>query len=148
MNSSDPTFVILSVCGVAAIVGILIVLTAFLVIRVMKGSVFGLGMMAMKIFTEPKEDIADSEIRAYSATKPRDLRAEARAVDFDAQVARYSGKPVTPTTPANNPNTISAQSAPPLAAPPASPLARAPRPRRPHKEHEEDVDFLEDFLDD
>src|SRR5215475_1024228 len=99
--SSETTSVIISICGIAAVVGVLIILAGFLVVRIFKTSLFSMAMMAMKIVSEPKEEADIESVRAQSANRPkRDLRAQARSMDFDAAVSQQSvNRPAPP--PAN-----------------------------------------------
>jgi hypothetical protein len=147
--SAETSSVVISICAIAAVIGVLIVLAGFLVVRIFKTSIFGLAMMVFKMFVEPKEEPSELDTRAQSVEHPRsrDLRAQAQAqgMDFDSAVARYSGQAVhtRPTTPANP---IAAQNAPPVDNRP--PVLRDRRRRRNNEEKgEEDADFLESFLD-
>lgn len=111
--SNETTSVVLSVCGIAAVVGVLIVLAAFLLLRVLKLSVFGLAINALRILTEPKEEPTALDIRAQNAAErlplTRDLRSQAKSLDFDAAVARQRQT----SSPPVQPSAYSAQSAAP-----------------------------------
>ena len=78
-----------TLCVIAFGVGLLILFAGFLLVRLMRGSVFGLGMMVMRMISEPKEEESKvdlSEIQHHSA---HDLRAQAQSFDFDAAVAKH-----------------------------------------------------------
>jgi hypothetical protein len=151
--SSETTSVIISVCGIAAVVGVLIILAGFLVVRIFKTSIFSMAMMAMKIVSEPKDESSGESVRAQSLNHPkRDLRAQARSMDFDSAVARQGGNRATQTTPTAPPtNPVSAQSVPPpgFETPATSQYPSLKKRRRKSNEGEdEELDLLEAFGDD
>lgn len=96
-----------------AVVTVMILLGGFLVIRVLRTSVFGIASMVLRSVTDP--DVEEDEpgtrhvVKSQAAAHPahRDLRAEAKSIDFDAAVASKKGEvvpsvrtnPVVPTVP-------------------------------------------------
>jgi hypothetical protein len=151
--SNETSSVILSICGIAVVVGVLIILAGFLVVRILKSSIFGLGMMALKVVNDPKEEPPSESLRSQSAARPkRDLRAQAQSVDFDSAVARHAGKRGTQSTPTTPPpsNPFSAQSAPPLRGTSTGeyPSLKPRRPQRRKTDEGEDMDFMESLGDD
>lgn len=107
--SSDTLLVVISICGIGTVI---VLLTALLIVRVMRLSVFGIARLVLNSLTEPKEEETVLDARPQSARpSSRDLRSRARALDFDAAVARQGGDPAvrtTPTTPAAPPPPINA----------------------------------------
>ncbi len=109
---------------IVAVVCILILLAGFLLIMVMRMSIFGLANMLLRMVTSPPEERdAFMEARSQGAARTtggrRDLRAQANAVDFDSLVAQKRGEdtPSIRTQPLVPPtsSTLDAQSAPPAA---------------------------------
>jgi hypothetical protein len=150
MMGSDNTMVIISVCGIAAVVGVFVILAGFLVVRIFKTSLFSMAMMAMKIFAEPKDESTVESVRAQTVSRTkRDLHAQAKSLDFDSAVARQAATRGTPTTPTSG-NTPSAQAVPPpgFETPSTSqyPSLNKRRRRKPEGEDEE-LDLLEAFGD-
>ena len=88
---------LLSLCGIVAV---LILLGGFLVIRIMKSSVFGIANMVLRSVTDPAE-VKTTTVRTQTVERP-DFRAAAKSVDFDAAVASHKGE-VTPSTRTNPP---------------------------------------------
>lgn len=151
--SSETSSVILSICGIAAVVGVLILLAGLLLVQVFKMSIFGTAMMVMRIFTEGKTESSDPDVQAQLAERPRsrDLRARAQSADFDAAVARHAttstqSVSVTPTQPSTG--TFSAQAAPLEPRTRATDEIRSARDRRRKRESEENEDMFMDFLGD
>lgn len=141
---------ILTLC---AFVMVLILLGGFLVIRIMRTSIFGIANMVLRSVTDP---LSAEEAKAANApVKPHpahlDLRAQAKSIDFDAAVASKKGEVVptvrtTPATPTVPPPVVNAQafSAP---QPPVPQLERKRRRRRTGSENEgfDDLDDGEMF---
>lgn len=87
---------VITVCGLALGVIIVILLAAFLVLRITKGSIFGFGMLVLRMLSDPKEDedrpAAAVQAQAHAQThehSAEELRAKAAALDFDAAVQKY-----------------------------------------------------------
>jgi hypothetical protein len=66
---------------------------------VLRGSIFGLAMMLLRMISEPREDRTEEEpasSRARSQSAARNtqemMRARADSLDFDAAVSRYRGQ--------------------------------------------------------
>jgi hypothetical protein len=78
-----------TLCLIALGVGLLIMFGAFLLVRLMKGSIFGLGMMAMRMISEPKEEESKVDLATIQHYNAAELRAQAQSVDFDAAVAKH-----------------------------------------------------------
>lgn len=78
-----------TLCFLAIGVGLLILLAAFLLVRLVRGTVFGLGMMVMRMISEPPEEPTKVEPAVFPQNSAEDLRAKAQALDFDAAVAKY-----------------------------------------------------------
>ncbi|MCB9453954.1 MAG: hypothetical protein H6672_21180 [Anaerolineaceae bacterium] len=92
MNDISPQ--VIQLCGLAVGVGILILLAGLLVLRVMKGSVFGLGMLVMRMFTDAKEEDEPATAHSQAQSSVHDhsleeLRAKAESLDFDSAVQKY-----------------------------------------------------------
>jgi len=153
--SSETSSVVISICAIAAIAGVAIMLAGLLVVRIFKSSLFGMAMMAFKIVGEPKEESSALDARSQSVSRQRrNLRAQAQSVDFDSAVARHGGKQTTQTTPTT----------PPAANPFATGTTQAVNPqqtdltnqypslnkRRLHQRADEgeDLDFLDALGDD
>ncbi len=81
-----------TLCLIALGVGVLILLGGFLMLRVMRGSVFGLGMIFMRLLTEGKEESTTAQNVRMPPHSATDLRAKAESLDFDAAVAKYEQK--------------------------------------------------------
>lgn len=139
--TGDTGSVWVSVCGIAAVVAFLIILAGFLAVRVLRMSIFGLGMMALRVITDPKpESSALDTRRAAPLPSSRDLRAQAQSLDFDEAVARRRSNPNAPPPPVSSMPAASAQAAPP---------EPQPRLRRRRRGNEEDDDgLLAGFMDD
>ncbi len=97
---------LLTLCG---FVTIMILLGGFLVIRIMRTSIFGIASMVLRSVTDPLSTEDAKEANAQVAHHPAhlDLRAQAKSIDFDAAVASKKGEvvpsirttPATPTVP-------------------------------------------------
>jgi hypothetical protein len=92
-------------CLIALGVGFLILFAALLLLQVLRGSIFGLGMMFMRLITEGKEEpssVKPQSVDAQAAYTPTDLRSRAQSLDFDAAVAKYrQEKQPPPSNPAS-----------------------------------------------
>jgi hypothetical protein len=92
-------------CLIAFGVAFLILVAGLLLIQVIRGSVFGLGMILMRVFTETKEEppTVSAQNLPHAPTSD-ELRARAEALDFDAAVAKYrhNQPPANPASPVNN----------------------------------------------
>lgn len=89
-----------------AFVTVMILLGGFLVIRIMRTSIFGIAGMVLRSVTDPLSTEEADEAKAQVSHNPAhlDLRAQAKSIDFDAAVASKKGEVVpsirtTPTTP-------------------------------------------------
>lgn len=83
---------VLTICGLALGVLIAILLAAFLVLRIAKGSLFGFGMLVLRMLSDPKEEEEPATAQAHSHTHEHtaeELRAKADALDFDTAVQKY-----------------------------------------------------------
>ena len=107
MNNITPELTTL--CLIALGVGFLILLAAFLLVRLMRGSVFGLGMMVMRMISEDPAAETKIDVTTLPHTDALDLRAQAQSLDFDAAVSKFKQN-----------EQVQAQSA--QAAPPNSPF--------------------------
>jgi hypothetical protein len=87
MNGISPE--VTTLCLIAIGVGIMIIFGGFLVLRIIKGSFFGLGMMAMRMLSEPKEEKEAAHSFSPERVSANDLRSKAQSLDFDAAVAKY-----------------------------------------------------------
>jgi hypothetical protein len=91
MNTIPPELI--TVCGLALAAGIFILLAALLVLQIFKGSIFGLGLLILRMFTDPKEEeethAASSQAAAHHDYSLEELRSKAEALDFDAAVQKY-----------------------------------------------------------
>lgn len=129
---------LLSLCG---IVTVLILLGSFLLLRIMKSSVFGIANMVLRSVTDPPE-VKATTTRTQPTERP-DFRSAAHAVDFDAAVASRKGEatPSIHTTPAAPELKASAFSAPE----PAAPKPRR-RVRHEHNDDDDDGEMFEGLL--
>jgi hypothetical protein len=108
MDISAP--VILGICAISLVVMACVLLAAILLLRVTRSSIFGFGMMLLRMLNDPKpEDNPVVIPRERRGTV--NLRAEAESVDFDAAVAKYNSQATAQTAP------------PPVYPPPAQPPA-------------------------
>jgi hypothetical protein len=119
-----------TICLIALGVGFLILIAAALLLSVLRGSVFGLGMMVMRMISEPQKEettVDLTNVRTQSASD--DLRARAQSLDFDATVAQYrqneAAAQSAPDSPFNNPPAIP----PPNPATQGFPPPNTPRPK-------------------
>ncbi len=147
--ANDTSSVLLSVCGIIGIVLALVMLAALLLIRVLRHSVFGMARMLLNTITEPTQEQSTLDVRAQTAPRPRgrDLRAQAKSLDFDAAVAKHTGTPSIRTTPAI-PDPIPMQTAPQPEQPAYDqPPALGKRRRRRNNDDEADDGLLDNMFD-
>ena len=85
--SNQTAIGLLSLCGIVAV---MILLGSFLVIRLMKTSIFGIANMVLRSVTDPTE-VKETTVRTQTVERP-DFRAAAKSVDFDAAVASRKGE--------------------------------------------------------
>lgn len=78
-----------TLCVIVGVVAILIILAGLLVYQVVRGSIFGLGMMVMRTLTTPREEPTNVNIQALPRNTADVIRAKVEEVDFDAAVAKY-----------------------------------------------------------
>ncbi|MEZ4671895.1 MAG: hypothetical protein R3E39_28660 [Anaerolineae bacterium] len=138
--SNDTALLVVSVCGIVAVV---IILAAFLLIRIFKMSLFGLANLVLKSVITPPEEPSRLDGQAHAERQhPRNLRAEAQAVDFDAAVAQKKGEAV--------PSVRTAPTVLPPARAQVAPVNEDSRPLRPRRRRMPDEDnegLLDGFLD-
>lgn len=141
--SNESSSVLLSVCGLGVVTCGLILLGGFLVVRIMRMSMFGIASLVLRSVLDPKSEHSEFDTRAQTAPRPaaRDLRAQARAVDFDAAVAQKGGDPAVRTT------STMPQTTPPSESPPAASEPER-RDRRRRQRNEDEDGLMEGFLDD
>jgi len=136
---------LLSLCGIVAV---LILLGSFLVIRIMKSSVFGIANMVLRSVTDPTE-VKTTTVRTQTVERP-DFRAAAKSVDFDAAVASHKGEvaPSVRTTPTTQPPELNASafSTTHVTTPSVSPNTQRKRIRRQHVDDEDDGEIFEGLL--
>ena len=136
---------LLTLCG---IVVVLILLGSFLLLTVLRSSVFSIANLVLKAVVDPAEGKSSSGLRPQSEPR-RDFRAEAKSVDFDAAVASHKGEvnPSIRTTPASPTPELraSAFSAPDVSAPSSR---KHRRPRNTNIEDEEDGEMFEGLMGD
>jgi hypothetical protein len=117
MNNITPELTTL--CLIALGVGFLILLAAFLLVRLMRGSVFGLGMMVMRMVSEDPAAETKIDVTTLPHTDAQNLRAQAQSLDFDAAVSKFKQNEQVQAQ--------SAQAAPPNSPfPPSSPIVQPP----------------------
>ena len=114
MSSISPE--VQTLCLISFGVGLLIFFAAFLLIRVMKGSIFGLGLMVMRMINEPKEEESRIDLSDVPHFSADELRAQAQSVDFDAAVAKHR-------------QSVESQAAPPGTIYPSAPNLQPPPPQ-------------------
>jgi len=80
-----------TLCLIALGVSFLILIAAALLLSVLRGSIFGLGMMVMRMISEPPQEETKVDTAAIAQTQSAadNLRAKAQSLDFDAAVAKY-----------------------------------------------------------
>ncbi len=140
--SNESSSVLLSVCGLGVVTCGLILLGGFLVVRVMRMSMFGIASLVLRSVLDPQSEHRESDARAQTAPRPaaRDLRAQARAVDFDAAVAQKGGDPAVRTA-STLPETT------PPAEPPSAASAPERRERRRRQSDEDEDGIMGSFMD-
>ncbi len=138
---------LLSLCGIVAV---LILLGSFLVIRIMKSSVFGIANMVLRSVTDPAE-VKTTTVRTQTVERP-DFRAAAKSVDFDAAVATHKGEaaPSIRTNPTASTPEINASAFTTTHVTTPTPDLRTQRKRirRQHVDDEEDGEIFEGLLGD
>lgn len=135
---------LLSLCGIVAV---LILLGSFLVIRIMKSSVFGIANMVLRSVTDPTE-VKTTTVRTQTVERP-DFRTAAKSVDFDAAVASHKGEvaPSVRTNPTTPPElNASAFTTTHVTTPSVSPTTQRKRIRRQHVDDEDDGEIFEGLL--
>lgn len=132
-------------CGIAAI---MILLGGFLVIRIMKSSVFGIANMVLRSVTDPPE-VKTTTVRTQTVERP-DFRTAAKSVDFDAAVASRKGEvaPSVRTAPGTPTPEIDATAftTTHVTTPSADPHTQRRRIRREHVDDEDDGEIFEGLL--
>ncbi|NWG16239.1 MAG: hypothetical protein HXY41_06345 [Chloroflexi bacterium] len=103
---NDTTALIVAVCGIG---GVLVLLAALLVLRLLRFSIFGFASLILKMLTEPKEEGGRAFTPQILDDPSADLRKKAAALDFDAAVKKYSQ--------AHPPPELPGEDEPPPAAP-------------------------------
>ena len=143
--SNQTAIGLLSLCGIVAV---MILLGGFLVIRIMKSSVFGIANMVLRSVTDPTE-VKTTTVRTQTVERP-DFRAAAKSVDFDAAVASHKGEaaPSVRTNPASPEIDASAFSTTHVTMPSADVGTQKRRIRRQHVDDEEDGEMFEGLLGD
>lgn len=110
---------IATLCIIAIGVGLLIMLAAALFLSVLRGSVFGLGMMVMRMISEQPAEETKIDLTALPNADTQNLRAQAQSLDFDAAVSKFRQDEQVQAQ--------SAQAAPPASPfPPSSPIVQPP----------------------
>jgi hypothetical protein len=138
---------LLSLCGIVAV---LILLGGFLMIRIMKSSIFGIANMVLRSVTDPAE-VKTTTVRTQTVERP-DFHAAAKSVDFDAAVASHKGEatPSVHTNPASPTPEIdaSAFSTTHVTTPSVDPHTQRRRIKREHVDDEDDGQMFEGLLGD
>jgi hypothetical protein len=148
---NNNSLLIVAICGVCAVAGGLIALTAFLVLRFTWRGALPPAVALMMRTSQNQDEVAEPYV-----PQPRhvDLRARAEAMNFDEAVAKYSHGQTTQTHP-EEPAASPGVQLPPsqfdsLLGASAAPDAKSLRRRRRDAAHDEEVDDEEvfhDFLD-
>lgn len=147
--ANDTSSVLLSVCGIIGIILVLVMLAALVLIRVLRMSIFGVARMLLNTITEPTREQSVLDGRAQTAPRPRsrNLREQAKSLDFDSAVARQGGNPSVRTTPAVTPPPISVQTALPPEQPTSDPPPTFGHRRRRRSTDEDDDGILGNLFD-
>jgi len=147
--ANDTSSVLLSVCGIVGIILVLVMLAALVLIRVLRMSIFGVARMLLNTITEPTKEQSALDVRAQAASRPRsrNLREQAKSLDFDSAVARQGGNPSVRTTPAVTPPPISVQTALPPEQPASEPPPTFGHRRRRRNTDEDDDGILGNLFD-
>jgi hypothetical protein len=111
---------IATLCLIAVGVGLLIMLAGALFISVLRGSVFGLGLMVMRMINEQPAEETRIDLSTLPHADTQNLRAKAQSLDFDAAVSKIRQDEQV--------QAHSAQAAPPPNSPfpPTSPIVQPP----------------------
>ncbi len=111
---------IATLCIIAFGVGLLIMLGSVLFLSVLRGSVFGLGMMVMRMISEQPAEETKIDLTTLPHADTQNLRAQAQSLDFDATVSKFrqdeqvQAQTVQAAPPSNSP------------FPPSSPIVQPP----------------------
>lgn len=145
--SNQTAIGLLALCG---FVGVMILLGSFLLLRIMKGSLFGIANMVLRSVTDPTE-VKETTVRTQTVQRP-DFHAAAKSVDFDAAVASRKGEAApsvrtNPGTPSPEIN-ASAFSTTHVTTPSLDTHTQRKRNRREHIEDGEDGEIFEGLLGD
>ncbi|MBA3875159.1 MAG: hypothetical protein H0X30_39040 [Anaerolineae bacterium] len=145
--SNQTAIGLLSLCGIVAV---MILLCSFLLIRLMKTSIFGVANMVLRSVTDPTE-VKETTVRTQTVERP-DFHAAAKSVDFDAAVANRKGQAnpsihTTPATPTPEIN-ASAFSTTHVTTPTPDLKTQRRRNRREHIDDGEDGEIFEGLLGD
>jgi hypothetical protein len=128
----------------------MILLGSFLVIRIMKTSIFGIANMVLRSITDPAE-VKTTTVRTQTVERP-DFRAAAKSVDFDAAVASHKGEaaPSVRTNPAASTPELNANAftTTQITTPTPDVGTQRRRIRREHIDDEEDGEIFEGLLGD
>ena len=89
---------IATLCIIAFGVGLLIMLGSVLFLSVLRGSVFGLGMMVMRMISEQPAEETKIDLTTLPHADTQNLRAQAQSLDFDAAVNQYKNQPLRPSS--------------------------------------------------
>jgi len=143
---NDTTLIVISGC---AIFTIIVLLAALVLIRIARFSIFGVSNLVLKSVLDPPEEHTqvDDVLSAQGTPARRDLRAEAKAMDFDAAVARQRGEETASirTTPGTSmPNPLGTADSMSQAADERAQLRERRRMRR--KAEDEDGDMFEGLM--
>jgi hypothetical protein len=111
---------IATLCIIAIGVGLLILLAGALFLSVLRGSIFGLGMMVMRMISEQPAEDTKIDLTTLPHADTQNLRAKAQSLDFDAAVSKIRQNEQVQAQ--------SAQVVPPPNSPfpPASPIVQPP----------------------
>ena len=144
--SNQTAIGLLSLCGIVAV---MILIGAFLLIRIMKSSVFGIANMVLRSVTDPAEVKTTTVVRSQAVERP-DFRAAAKSVDFDAAVATHKGEtnPSIHTSPSTQPPELHANAFSTTETTTPDLHTQRKRIRREHVDDEEDGQMFEGLLGD
>jgi hypothetical protein len=145
--STQTALGLLSLCGIVAV---MILLGSFLLLRLMKTSIFGIANMVLRSVTDPTE-VKETTVRTQTVQRP-DFRAAAKSVDFDTAVANRKGEaapsvrtnPATPTPEIN----ATAFTTTHVTTPSLDTHTQKKRNRREHIDDGEDGEIFEGLLGD
>ena len=89
---------IATLCIIAFGVGLLILFAGALLLSVLRGSIFGLGMMVMRMISEQPAEETKVDLTTLPHADTQNLRAQAQSLDFDSAVNKYKSQPLQPKT--------------------------------------------------